>query len=54
MNLVLLLAHMLLSSLTQEALSTTVVGDTSNSGTVIDKGGEDENADYIINNDIMP
>ncbi|MCC7465089.1 MAG: hypothetical protein IT261_02405 [Saprospiraceae bacterium] len=54
MELVLLLAHLLLTTISPDAITSTDCGDTSNNGTVIDKGGENENADYIINNDIMP
>lgn len=54
MELVLLLAHLLLASISPEAITSTDGSDNTNSGSVIDKGGENEGADYIINNDIMP
>jgi len=54
MELILLLAHILIASISPDAISTSDGGDTSNTGTIIDKGGENESADYIINNDIMP
>lgn len=54
MNLLLLLAQLLLASLSPEAVSTMDCGDTSDNGTVIVKGGETESADYVISKDIIP